>query len=66
MAPNPKILLMDEPFGSLDKELRKELREEVKAVLLQNQTTCIIVTHDMEDAKEMGNKIIRLDEGNQV
>lgn len=66
MAPNPNILLMDEPFGSLDKELRKELREEVKAVLIQNQTTCIIVTHDMEDAKEMGNKIIRLDKGNQL
>ena len=48
IAPNPKLLLMDEPFGSLDKELREELRVEVKKVLRDNQTTCIIVTHDID------------------
>jgi iron(III) transport system ATP-binding protein len=66
MAPNPKLLLMDEPFGSLDKELREELRVEVKKVLRDNQTTCIIVTHDTEDANAMGNKTIKLDKGNQL
>jgi|TARA_B110000444_G_scaffold151176_1_gene141472 iron(III) transport system ATP-binding protein len=66
MAPNPKLLLMDEPFGSLDKELREELREEVKKVLRDNQTTCIIVTHDTEDANAMGNKTIKLDKGKRL
>jgi iron(III) transport system ATP-binding protein len=66
MAPNPKILLMDEPFGSLDKELREELRAEVKKVLQDNNTTCIVVTHDIEDANSMGNKMIKLDKGIQL
>ena len=66
MAPNPKILLMDEPFGSLDKKLREELRGEVKKVLEDNHTTCIIVTHDMEDANSMSNKMIKMDKGIQL
>ena len=63
IAPKPKILLMDEPFGSLDKELRENLRNETKEILLKNQITCIMVTHETEDADFMGNKIFTLKDG---
>ena len=63
IAPKPKILLMDEPFGSLDKELRENLRNETKEILLKNQISCIMVTHETEDADFMGNKIFTLKDG---
>ena len=46
MAPNPKILLMDEPFGALDHALKSELRDEAKKIFRDNVTTAIIVSHD--------------------
>ena len=63
IAPNPKILLMDEPFGSLDDDLKKELREETKKIIKKNKTTCILVTHNIEDALSMSDRIIRLKNG---
>ena len=63
ISPNPKILLMDEPFGSLDDGLKKELREETKKIIKKNKTTCILVTHNIEDALSMSDRIIRLKNG---
>ena len=63
IAPNPKILLMDEPFGSLDDDLKRELREETKKIIKKNKTTCILVTHNIEDALSMSDRIIRLKNG---
>ena len=63
IAPKPKILLMDEPFGSLDKELRENLRNETKQILLKSQISCIMVTHEAEDAHFMSNRILTLKEG---
>ena len=63
IAPNPKILLMDEPFGSLDDDLKNELRDETKKIVKQNKTTCILVTHNMDDALSMSDRIIRLKDG---
>ena len=63
ISPNPKILLMDEPFGSLDDDLKKELREETKKIIKKNKTTCILVTHNIEDALSMSDRIIRLKNG---
>ena len=63
IAPKPKILLMDEPFGSLDKELRENLRNETKEILLKNKISCIMVTHEVEDADFMSNKIFTLKDG---
>ena len=54
---------MDEPFGSLDKELRENLRNETKEILLKNEISCIMVTHEVEDADFMGNKIFILKDG---
>ena len=63
ISPNPKILLMDEPFGSLDDDLKKELREETKKIIKKNKPTCILVTHNIEDALSMSDRIIRLKNG---
>jgi iron(III) transport system ATP-binding protein len=63
IAPDPQILLMDEPFASLDEDLRKDLRHETKKILSNNNITCILVTHDIEDANSMADRIIKLKEG---
>ena len=63
MAPNPKILLMDEPFGALDHALKSELRDETKKIFKDNGTTAIIVSHDFEDAIAMSDHVLIIDDG---
>ena len=63
MAPNPHILLMDEPFGALDKELKLELRQETKKILKDNEITSIIVSHDIEDASAMSDRVLIIKNG---
>lgn len=50
LAPQPKILLLDEPFSSLDLELREQLATQVRQILKQEQMTAIMVTHDQTEA----------------
>ena len=59
----PPLLLMDEPFGSLDRALRESLREETKLFLKSNRITCLMVTHDEEDALSMSDQIFLLEDG---
>lgn len=66
MAPNPQILLMDEPFGALDSALKMQLRIETKKILKDNNTTAIIVSHDTEDAMTMSDKVLIIEEGSVV
>ena len=63
LAPSPLVLLMDEPFGSLDADMRSQMRREVKALLARLGTTTIIVTHDQEEAFLMADRILLLHEG---
>ncbi|WP_341760567.1 ABC transporter ATP-binding protein [Candidatus Endowatersipora endosymbiont of Watersipora subatra] len=63
LAPRPGVLLMDEPFSSLDSRLRDTMREETLAILRETRATSIIVTHDSEEALRMGDKIILLQKG---
>ena len=63
LAPRPLLLLMDEPFSSLDLDLRERLGQEVADMLKANETTCILVTHDQNDAFAMGDKVGVMAEG---
>ena len=63
MAPEPKLLLMDEPFSSLDAELREALRSDTRDLFKRTKTSCIIVTHDFEDADKFCDVVSKLEEG---
>lgn len=58
LAVKPQILLMDEPFGALDNFTRINLQNELKNIVKNLQTTCIFVTHDIEEALFLGNKVV--------
>ena len=53
LAPEPELILLDEPFAALDAELRTRIREEIKQVLDKVSSTTILVTHDQEEALEL-------------
>lgn len=63
LAPSPRLLLLDEPFSNLDADLRAKVRREVKSIINRAGITAILVTHDIEDAKELARRIIYLKEG---
>ena len=63
MAPRPHVILMDEPFGSLDPELRDDARRKILAVLRDNDMSAIIVTHDQQDALSVADRVGVLHEG---
>ncbi|MCL0101916.1 ABC transporter ATP-binding protein [Dehalococcoidia bacterium] len=63
LAPKPLVLLMDEPFASLDADLRAQMRRELKLLLAQLGTTVIIVTHDQEEAFLLADRILILHKG---
>lgn len=50
LAPEPRILLMDEPFSNLDTEMRRSLSKEVREILKSRNTSAILVTHDQDEA----------------
>jgi len=57
LAPQPEILLLDEPFSNLDAALRLQVRAEVRSILRETGTTAIFVTHDQEEALSLSDKI---------
>mgnify|MGYP000067651560 CR=1 FL=1 len=59
----PKILLMDEPFNNLDPRLRKYMRDEFKHLQRMLHITTLFVTHDMKEAKELGDRIAIMKDG---
>lgn len=60
---DPSLLLLDEPFSSLDAELRASIRAEVAAVRRNLGIAAVIVTHDPEDAATLGDCTLRMDDG---
>ncbi|MQJ26514.1 ATP-binding cassette domain-containing protein, partial [Escherichia coli] len=58
-----KLLLLDEPFSNLDQNLKQDLRRELKKLIQKQKITAIMVTHDIEDAYCMSDKIAFLDKG---
>ena len=56
LAPEPKVLLLDEPFGALDARVRAELRVWLRRLHEETHTTTVFVTHDQEEAMEVADK----------
>jgi iron(III) transport system ATP-binding protein len=63
MAPEPSVMLLDEPFSSLDSRLRDQIRDDTVDVLKQAGTATLLVTHDPEEAMRMGDRIAIMQAG---
>lgn len=63
LAPAPAVMLLDEPYASVDTMLRRELREAARALLKQAGSVSILVTHDPDEALEMSDRIAIMGEG---
>ena len=64
LAIEPKVLLLDEPFGALDSKVRKGLRNWLRRLHEQVPVTTVFVTHDQQEAMEVASEIVVLDRGN--
>lgn len=58
LACNPKVLLMDEPLGAVDYQMRQNLQEELENIWLKNEITAIMVTHDVDEAVYLSDRVI--------
>ncbi len=63
LAPEPKVLLLDEPFGALDARVRAELRVWLRRLHEETHTTTVVVTHDQEEAMEVADKVVVMNHG---
>ena len=63
LAADPPILLMDEPFGALDPLTRAEMQDMLRTLLARLQKTVLLVTHDLDEALYLGDRIVLLDKG---
>ena len=63
LAVDPKVLLLDEPFGALDARVRKELRVWLRRLHEETHTTTVIVTHDQEEAMEVADRVVVMNAG---
>ena len=66
LAPSPRLLLLDEPFASLDMELRRELAGELRAMVRRLNTPAILVTHSREEALSLADTVQIIDRGRTV
>ena len=63
LAVEPKVLLLDEPFGALDAKVRKELRRWLRRLHDEMHVTSVFVTHDQEEAMEVADRIVVMNQG---
>ena len=63
LAPQPPVVLLDEPYGALDEVLREELGWEVKEILSRRHTAAVLVTHDRHEAITLGDRVAVMDSG---
>jgi len=66
LAADPKIMLMDEPFGALDPLTRAEMQDMLRALMRRMKKTVLLVTHDLNEALYLGNSIVLMSEGKFV
>ena len=64
LAVDPKIMLMDEPFGAIDSITREKLQDELRSLHREMGKTILFVTHDIEEAFKLGDRVIIMNEGN--
>jgi thiamine transport system ATP-binding protein len=60
LAPRPRLLLLDEPFGALDRDLRDRLAVDVRALLRRVGTPALHVTHDRDEAAAIADRVVTL------
>ena len=63
LAVEPKVLLLDEPFGALDAKVRQDLRQWLRRLHEQMPVTSVLVTHDQEEALEVADRVVVMNEG---
>ena len=63
LAPNPKLLMLDEPFSALDKDLKGVLYEEISQVFSDRGSTILLVTHDSQEAEIMTKRQMKMEKG---
>lgn len=63
LAPEPAVVLLDEPFSNLDRNLRAQIRADTVAVLRATGTTCVLVTHDQHEAMAVGDRVVVMHHG---
>ncbi|HEY3013828.1 MAG TPA: ABC transporter ATP-binding protein [Nocardioides sp.] len=63
LAPRPAVVLLDEPFSSLDENLRAQVRAEVVGILRETGTTAVLVTHDQTEALSIGDRVVVMRDG---
>ncbi len=66
LAPEPRVLLLDEPFSNLDTTLRQQVRRDVRALLREISITAVFVTHDQDEAFYLGEQVVVLNGGHVV
>lgn len=66
LAPRPRLLMLDEPLGSLDRALRETLMDEVRGILKRLGLTAIYVTHDQQEALAVADRVVIMNQGNIV
>jgi ABC-type Fe3+/spermidine/putrescine transport system ATPase subunit len=66
LAPQPKLLMLDEPLGSLDRALREQLLEDLRRIIRQTKQTTLYVTHDQEEAYALADRIVVMRAGEVV
>ena len=66
LAPNPSLLILDEPFSNLDAMLRVQLRSQVFEIIKKTSVTALFVTHDTQDALSVADEILILQEGEVI
>ncbi|MBM3661110.1 MAG: ABC transporter ATP-binding protein [Actinobacteria bacterium] len=63
LAPNPRLLMLDEPLGALDRALRERLVDELRAIFLRRERAVLLVTHDHEEAFALADRVVVLRDG---
>jgi molybdate transport system ATP-binding protein len=66
IAPDPAVLLLDEPLSALDAPLRRQLRDELRALVVELRRTVVLVTHDLAEAYQLGDRLVLYEDGQVV